>query len=153
MGNKSQKPSNNNLTLPTDGKGRKKDTRIDDDEEQEEDEVDLKDIFTRNPPAIGWIIFDIVFWFVILLFNFVLLSTAWNNPCYSNSVVQLIFVSILLATVAIFLAVAQWIGYSISVPFMVTFRMIRVLITTLLYYTLFAEVYLIASQHTMWNSF
>lgn len=147
MGNKSQKPSN----LPADDKKRKNNTRIDDDHEEQEDEVDLKDIFTRNPPAIGWIIFDIVFWFIMLLFNFVLLSTAWNNPCYSNSVVQLIFVSILLVTVAIFLAVMQWIGYSISVPFMVAFRMIRVIITTLLYYILFAEVYLIASQHTMWS--
>lgn len=142
MGNKSQKPIINN--------DNDKSTK-NNNQDEECNDVDLKDIFTKNPPAIGWIIFDIFFWSIVLIFNFVLLSSAWDNPCYSNSVVQLIFVSILLATIAIFVAIAQWIGYSISVPFMVAFRMIRVLVTTLLYYTLFAEVYLIASQHTMWS--
>lgn len=123
----------------------------DDSEKQKKQDVNIEEIFKRNPPSIGWILFDIIFWFIILLFNLVFLSFALSDSCYSSNAIYLILTSILLCVLAIFVAVLQWIGYSIYFPFMVGFRMLRVLITTLLYYTLFAEVYLVSSQHTLWN--
>lgn len=94
---------------------------------------------------------DFVYDFIVLLMTIALLFRAWNNPCYSSELIQLMIFSLILVLLSLVLCIVQWIGYNFSRPFHSGFRMMRVFLSVTIFILVFTEVYIIAEPHVLWG--